>query len=314
MPNNMMVSIICNAYNHEKYIRDALEGFVVQKTSFPFEILVHDDASTDNTAAIIKEYERKFPNLIKPIYQKENQYSKSFEIINEIQFGRAQGKYIAICEGDDYWIDPYKLQKQVDALEKHPETDMCAHSHLEVFADTGKFSKKSIRSSQTTIFSPEQIIFGGGDFLGTASLIFRKELYDNFLPFAKENPFDYTLQISGSLRGGILYLPDVMSVYRLLVPGSWTVNNLKNYKENIIKLVCVLEQLNIDTNCKYNDIIRFTIMLLDSSRNTKFLERFKSYITFREYVKLTGTKGYIKAIVKVFFPKLITLRNHIKNN
>ena len=115
--NEILVSICCITYNHEKYIRDAIEGFLMQKTDFPFEVLIHDDASTDGTADIIREYETKYPDIIKPIYQTENQYSKGIKISATYNYPRAKGKYIALCEGDDYWIDPYKLQKQVDFLE-----------------------------------------------------------------------------------------------------------------------------------------------------------------------------------------------------
>ena len=123
--NNILVSVCCITYNHEPYIRQCLEGFMMQKTTFPFEVLIHDDASTDGTAGIIKEYEVKYPNIIKPIYQKENQYSKGIKISPTFQYPRAKGKYIALCEGDDYWIDPYKLQKQVDFLETHSEYGLC---------------------------------------------------------------------------------------------------------------------------------------------------------------------------------------------
>ena len=108
---NPLVSIVCESYNHEPYLRKCLDGFVMQKTNFSFEILIHDDASTDKSADIIREYISKYPQLDwKPIFQIENQYSKGISIWTEIQFPRAQGKYIALCEGDDYWTDPYKLQ------------------------------------------------------------------------------------------------------------------------------------------------------------------------------------------------------------
>lgn len=115
MTKNILVSISCITYNHEPYIRECLDGFIMQKTDFAFEVLIHDDASTDKTADIIREYEAKFPNLIKPIYQTENQFSKKVGSINaKFNYPRAKGKYIALCEGDDYWTDPLKLQKQVD--------------------------------------------------------------------------------------------------------------------------------------------------------------------------------------------------------
>src|SRR5690554_319935 len=100
-----LVSICCLAFNHEKYIEICLEGFLFQKTTFPFEVLIHDDASTDRTAEIIKEYERKYPHIIKSIYQTQNQYSKGVGVNRVFNFPRAQGKYIAMCEGDDYWTD-----------------------------------------------------------------------------------------------------------------------------------------------------------------------------------------------------------------
>ena len=127
-----LVSICCITYNHEKYIRDAIEGFLVQKTNFPIEIIIHDDASTDKTATVIKKYEEKYPDLFICIYQNENQYSKGIKPFRTYVFPKARGKYIAICEGDDYWTDPNKLQKQVDFLEAHPEYGLI-HSDLDHF-------------------------------------------------------------------------------------------------------------------------------------------------------------------------------------
>ncbi|MGI6078575.1 MAG: glycosyltransferase family 2 protein [Fastidiosipilaceae bacterium] len=121
-----LVSISVITYNHEKYIRQCLDGILMQKVNFPYEILVHDDASPDGTADIIREYEAKYPGIIKPIYQTENQYSQG-KPVSKFNFDRARGKYLAFCEGDDYWTDPGKLQKQVDFLERHPEYIATAH-------------------------------------------------------------------------------------------------------------------------------------------------------------------------------------------
>jgi glycosyltransferase involved in cell wall biosynthesis len=124
----ILVSICCLSYNHEPYIKECLEGFLKQKTDFDFEILIHDDASTDNTQSIIKEYEVKYPEIIKPICQTENQWSQGINPSRRFNYSRVQGKYIAMCEGDDYWTDPSKLQKQVDFLEKNEDYAVVYHN------------------------------------------------------------------------------------------------------------------------------------------------------------------------------------------
>lgn len=120
------VSICCITYNHENYIGDAIEGFLSQLTSFSFEIIIRDDASTDNTVSIINEYQKKYPNIIKPLYEKENTYQQGIKPLSVV-FSYAKGEYIAICEGDDYWADDNKLQMQIDFLENHPEYIITYH-------------------------------------------------------------------------------------------------------------------------------------------------------------------------------------------
>ncbi len=128
MQNVPIVAIKCLVFNHEPYLRDCLNGFVMQQTDFPFVAIVHDDASTDKSADIIREYAAKYPDIIRPIYETENQYSKGTlsKVMNEA-VDATGAKYIALCEGDDYWTDPKKLQKQVDFMEAHPEYVMCFH-------------------------------------------------------------------------------------------------------------------------------------------------------------------------------------------
>lgn len=145
--SNIMVSICCITYNHEAYIRECLDGFLQQKCNFLFEILIHDDASTDKTAKIIRDYATKYPDIIKPILQVENQYSKGvgFGYISNLNFSRAQGKYIAICEGDDYWVDPQKLQTQIEFMEANPKYGM---SFGEIFVYSQREDKKYYRVSR----------------------------------------------------------------------------------------------------------------------------------------------------------------------
>lgn len=142
------VSISCITYNHEKYIKETIEGFLKQETTFPIEILIHDDASTDKTAEIIREYESKYPSLIKPIYQTENQYSKRDGTIGKIQRGRAKGKYYSVCEGDDYWVDPLKLQKQIEYMESHPECGITATSSYILNDKTGNIKSLPLTGAE----------------------------------------------------------------------------------------------------------------------------------------------------------------------
>lgn len=258
MIQDIAVSVVCNTYNHEKYIKNALEGFLMQKTNFNYEVLIHDDASTDATADIIREYEKKYPDIIKPIYQTENQYSQSVRIGPNFQFPRAKGKYIAFCEGDDYWTDEHKLQKQFDALELHPEIDICAHSSNMVEAETKNIIGKIAPCNSDTIFSVEDVISGGGGFVATNSLFYRKELNDTIPKFRQYLMLDYALQIQGSLRNGMLYLKDYMSDYRYNSTNSWTSTmrtNIEKRYEHINKFIRMCEILDEETGYKYTEFI-----------------------------------------------------------
>lgn len=171
------VSICCLTYNHHKYIKECLEGFLSQKTNFEIEILIHDDASTDSTQEIIKEYENRFPKIIKPIYQKENQYSKGVSLSLTYNFPRAKGKYIALCERDDYWTDPLKLQKQVDFLETNP--DYVIHSGV---AKILKEECRTINEENTSLHdvgeSFEVEDFYGRNNLTTCTVLFKNCITD----------------------------------------------------------------------------------------------------------------------------------------
>ena len=129
-----IVSICCVTYNHEKYIRQCLEGFVMQKTDFPFEILVHDDASIDSTTRIVKEFEINYPHLFRCVYQTENQFLRQ-NVLTNILLPMARGSYISMCEGDDYWTDSNKLQIQVDFLEKNESFVGCFHNTEERYEE-----------------------------------------------------------------------------------------------------------------------------------------------------------------------------------
>ena len=203
-----MVSICCLTYNHKNFIRKCIDGFISQKTTFQIEILIHDDASTDGTANIIKEYELKYPDLIKPIYQIENQYSKNMNISAMYQFPRVKGKYIAFCEGDDYWTDQYKLQRQVDFLEKNDtialstENGLVQNSIKNTSYLFNNFVKEKYISTMELLenrkFPSSSAVFRTRDLMGILEL---KETADTII------------WVYLSLRGEVHYNPVVSSVY-----------------------------------------------------------------------------------------------------
>ncbi|GFM84018.1 glycosyl transferase family 2 [Pseudomonas cichorii] len=147
-----LLSIICPAYNQEAFITQTLDGFLSQQTSFSYEILINDDASTDGTAQIIAQYAKRYPTIIRPFYQEENQYRQGKPCVPEL-FAKARGRYIAYCEADDYWTDPRKLQLQVDFLESHPDYVITYHDAI-AFDEHGQYGiqlQGSLRADATAL-------------------------------------------------------------------------------------------------------------------------------------------------------------------
>ncbi len=205
-------------------MRDALEGFVSQKTDFPFEVLVHDDASTDNSAEIIREYEEKYPDIIKPIYQTENQYSRKVSISVTFQIPRVRGKYVAVCEGDDCWTDPLKLQKQVDFLDANPDYSLCACGSVWHNLKTGVRQSRSAVSQDADLSLEEILLAFNGTYFQYASIVMKADVFINRPDWMRLFPIgDYPLTVHAALHGKIRLLADVMAVYRYYAAGSWTV-------------------------------------------------------------------------------------------
>lgn len=173
-----VVSIICTTYNHERYIAQALQGFVSQDTSYPFEILVHDDASTDRTAEIIREWQARYPHLIRATLQTENQFKKGVRPF-ELMLGEARGEYIAVCEGDDYWVAANKLQEQVSFLEQHPEFSCCAHNYYH-FAESSLAIRPWIATREARVFTQRQLM-GIARLFWLPTLVFRRR-FDSMPP------------------------------------------------------------------------------------------------------------------------------------
>lgn len=267
------VSIYCLTYNHEKYITDALEGFIRQKTNFPFEVIVHDDASTDNTAKIIKRYADKYPDIIKPIFQKENQHSKGVSITEKFIFPIIKGKYIALCEGDDYWIDENKLQIQYDFLENNSSYSGCVHNTY--MLNVKKNTKKSMyhHNQDYDIFFSD-VVEGNAKVFQTSSVMYRTEYAIDRPVFFHVNTKvgDYPLALYLTLDKKIRYINKTMSVYRIFTEGSWSSANLST--NNFINTLELDNKLLLSVNefshNKYNDVIKKTI-----KKNTYLINEYK---------------------------------------
>lgn len=219
--NVPIVSIACITYNQENYIKDTIDGFLMQKTTFPIEIIINDDASTDNTTKFLRDYADKHPNLIIPIFQKENQYSKGINPGVKFVLPLCKGKYIALCEGDDYWIDPYKLQKQVDFLEANKDFVISHHNMKVIYENSNREPHLSNSPEQKEITTIEDL--ASSYFIYTASSIFRNGLIKEFPDWFYQSPLgDYMLYMLIAQYGKIKYFPDVMGVYRVHENGIWS--------------------------------------------------------------------------------------------
>lgn len=304
------VSIFCAAYNHESYIRRTLDGFVNQKTMFKYEVFVHDDASTDDTKAIIVEYAEKYPDIIFPILQEVNQYSKGVNILKTFVLPIIRGKYIATCEGDDYWCDEYKLQKQVDFLENHIEYSACVHNSIRE-----NMFKKEISlfndSLEAYDLNAEHVMSRGGADYHTSSLMYRIEYaiecHSDMRPefFDKpKNIGDYPLGIYLTLKGKVRYLPDTMSVYRFGTPGSWSssMQDTRRFVETEYSLIDMLKSVDEYTNFHYHATIQPVI----EKRYLKILnlETSLDVLKSEEMLQMFQTQKVIrkcKIIIKLLF-------------
>ena len=280
-----LVCTICWTYNHAPYITDTMNGFSKQETTFPVIYVIIDDASTDGEQKFIDNYlldnfdlndssivQHKETDDYKLVFSQHNTNKNCFFAVlflkyNHYSIKKAKrpyyvewenkAKYLALCEGDDYWIDPLKLQKQVDALEAHPELDMCACG-AKVTRDNIEISRIS-PCSEERVIPTKDVIEGGGGFFATNSLVLRTSAFkDDSYHFWRLMTLDYTIQILGALRGGVYYLPQCMAVYRSSTQGSWSQTMDKNQDacfDHIAKLHQNLCILDYETNFRYTESI-----------------------------------------------------------
>ena len=264
-----LVVIRCITYNQERYLRDALESFVMQKTDFPFVAVVHDDASTDNNAAIIKEFAEKYPDIIFPIYEKENQYSKMDGSLREIMKAAVDAtgaKYVAFCEGDDYWIDPLKLQKQVDFLEANPELSL-VHTGFKTVSENNEILYESTYENYMDFSEDGSFLFKllFKNYILTCTILIKKEVLNSQFFLNSPDSLDYLIFVSSAIEGKAKYIPEKTSAYRRNGNGA------------------ILSQ-NPHVKKAYDKIYNYTI---DSYLNKKFKVK-----SIKERLKINNLIGY----------------------
>lgn len=310
----LMVTIRCAVYNHEPYIRQCLDGFVMQKTNFRFEAIVHDDASTDKSVDIIKEYAEKYPDIIKPIYEIENQYSKHDGSLDRIMESHTYGKYVAICEGDDYWIDPMKLQKQVDILERNPKVMMVYGNYQtidehdnEIYRSRFEYLK---RFSHSGDILPELMLT---NFVLTCTTCIRHDVFSSDFCHMFSDKFDYCIFLAAAFMGECYYMKEIIAAYRKslnsLTNSAATASMVTNNITNVHKYAClkyyelkIFKQKTLWSNFKIKfNIMQFAIHLHYRNIDSSFL---KQLLCLDKQLYLFAFCAIIKKTVQITLKEL----------
>ena len=255
--DRIKVSVLTTAYNHSPYISECIESILCQKTDFPFELIIHDDASTDGTTEIIKKYAEKYPDRMTAVFQKDNQYSRGTDVYS-LMMPYVHGQYLAICEGDDFWCDENKLQSQVEWMETHPEYSACVHNTRRI--DLRKGEDKIWYSSdgdRDILF--EELLRGGSACFHTSSVLWRADVKITEEMKEIRSFGDYSLALCLGLQGKIRYFDRVMSVYRYFTSGSWSMRQsessearIQRHRDNL-KLMRIIDDL---TEGRYTEITK----------------------------------------------------------
>ena len=310
----IVVSVFCLAYNEEEYIAHALESILSQKTDFRFEILCHDDASTDSTAQIIKKYANKYPDIIRPIFQKDNQIGngKGMNVLYNYLYPLAKGKYIAYCDGDDYWTDNNKLQKQVDFLENNPSYTLCLHNYYFLYDDSNRLELAPCGRKDKDLSTENMIIWGNHIPQIGAALFYkdlaanRPELYQKIGGTNGSKRFisDMPLYIYLSKVGKVKYFSTPMSVWRRRKKGSWSSD--RNIERNVSfqnDLEDFFIKFDNDTNHIYALTIEQKISRIYFDR-CYLLSNYRVALKYAKKAKIKASEWF-KCLLCSFFPKTI---------
>ncbi len=297
---DILVSVICTCYNHSKFIEQTIQGFLIQKTDFPFEIIIHDDASTDGSALILTDYQCKYPNLIKLILQKDNKYSKGEMILLDYIAPECHGNFIAICEGDDYWIDERKLQKQINVMKNFKDCLISFHPTIGL-RNGGQEKIIAYHGEKEKVIPVGDVICGGGGYMPTASIVFHQSILTHLSEFYHRYPNppigDVILQVIGSLPNGAVYFPDKASVYRIFANGSWSLRMQTDRtfaENNVLGLFRINRILDEYSNFRYTkQIMQSNLLLLDAYAFNPYFSKFFREKLLRDYSSKKIGKFYV---------------------
>lgn len=315
-----LVSVWMIAFNHELYIRQALDSVFAQIVDFDFEVVIGDDCSFDDTRSIILEFDRMYPGKIRKVFHAEN----IGMIANQnAVFAACRGEYIAMLEGDDYWTDPCKLRIQLEAMRRSPQCRMSFHPGRE----TKHGSRISWYGGRERVFSTQEVVIGGGYFCPTPSLMLKREVIQSMPEFLDLAPAgDYYLQILGSLGGGALYLPRVMCAYRVNSSGSWSDSvkspqTRQSFRIQTLKSLQLMDEyLNFEFSHAFQHRSNRILLLIgfDYLRNGQ-MEEFQRYLD--EITARPGEKGLRYWVIRslrrfphalLFIRRLLTLLREAK--
>ena len=296
-----LLTIRCLAYNHEHYIRQCLDGFVMQQTDFKFEVIVHDDASTDGTANIIREYAEKYPDIIKPILQTENQYSKHDGSLRRIVNEHTRGKYVAFCEGDDYWTDPLKIQKQVGFLEANPEYGLVYTEAKSFIQNDRNFSLNNLGVGTDSF---EKLLYNGNG-VPTLTTCFRTHLLFDYYEYVDGHSDkwllgDYPLWLFISLKMKLKFLNEVTAVYRVLTNSashSEDVNVKLKFEKSVADVLTFFCDKNNITNKTF---IEETYLIYSISLKVKNRLKYrKDIISYLKLKNRVGRKQFKRSFIYI---------------
>jgi len=276
LPADPLVSVWMITYNHEAYIQKALDSILMQQVNFPYEIVIGEDKSTDSTRDIVCELQRRYPEKIRLRLAKENFFSKGVNpTIGVLQLCR--GRYIAMCEGDDFWTDPQKLKKQVDFLEAHPECSLCFHNVFELYPDGSMVPRKAQTNENATMMYCYSDLLKQ-NFIATCSLVFRapKCMMSLSMVLTRLRFVDWALSLYLSKYGSIAYIDEIMGVYRLHAGGVCTAVSMGERHANAVRfLSMVLHDHDMNDGQRDREIITAicaraidTLVYLGEKRNS----------------------------------------------